>query len=77
MLKKAKMTKSATDWKDRASVVEVNCCSVVPAWMATNEGGATPMNVPIQNGFKWTSKTGETMLMNQLGRKGVILRNMM
>jgi hypothetical protein len=43
-------------------------------WMATNEGGATPMKVPIQNGARRTSMTGETMLMNQLGRKGVILQ---
>jgi hypothetical protein len=42
--------------------------------MATNEGGATPMKVPIQNGASRTSMTGETMLMNQLGRKGVILQ---
>ena len=41
--------------------------------MATNEGGATPMKVPIQNGANRTSITGDTMLMNQLGRNGVIL----
>ncbi len=45
--------------------------------MATNDGGATPKNVPIQKGFRWTSITGETMLINQLGRKGVILKKMM
>jgi hypothetical protein len=42
--------------------------------MATKEGGATPMNVPNQKGFSRTSMTGDTMLMNQLGRKGVILK---
>ena len=41
--------------------------------MATNEGGATPTKVPSQNGLRSTPMTGETMLMNQLGRKGVIL----
>lgn len=30
-LRKAKMTKRATDWKVRASVVDVSCWSVVPA----------------------------------------------
>ena len=42
--------------------------------MATNEGGATPTNVPSQKGLRSTPMTGETMLMNQLGRKGVILK---
>ena len=42
--------------------------------MATNEGGATPMNVPSQNGLRSTPMTGETILMNQLGRKGGILK---
>ena len=42
--------------------------------MATKEGGATPTNVPSQEGLRSTPMTGETMLMNQLGRKGVILK---
>ena len=42
--------------------------------MATNEGGATPMKVPIQNGANRTSITGDTMLMNQFGKNGVILK---
>ena len=45
--------------------------------MKTNEGGATPKNEPIQKGRRGTPMTGETMLMNQLGRKGVIRRKMM
>jgi len=32
------------DCHDNASPDDVSCCSVVPAWMATNEGGATPTN---------------------------------
>jgi len=43
--------------------------------MARKDGGATPIKVPIQNGLRWTSRTGETMLMNQFGRNGVILKN--
>jgi hypothetical protein len=31
MLRKAKMTSNAMDWKVNASVVDVNCCNVVPA----------------------------------------------
>jgi hypothetical protein len=34
-----------------------------------------PMNVPIQNGKSGTSIMGDVMLMNQLGKKGVIRRN--
>lgn len=30
------------DVHDQASLVEVRVCSVCPAWIATNEGGATP-----------------------------------
>ena len=55
-------------------MVEDNCWRVVPAWMKMKEGGATPKKVPVQKGNKGTPMTGETMLMNQLGRKGVILR---
>ena len=39
-----------------------------------NDGGATPTKVPSQNGLRSTPMTGETMLMNQLGRNGVILK---
>ena len=41
------------------------------------EGGATPKNVPVQNGNKGIPITGDTMLMNQFGKNGVILRNRM
>ena len=67
----------ATDQIVIASVLEVNCCRVVPACIATKDGGATPRNVPIQNGVNFTPITGETRLINQLGRNGVIRRNMM
>ena len=46
-------------------------------WMAMNDGGATPKKVPIQKGGSRTPITGDTMLMNQLGRNGVILKNTM
>ena len=77
MLRRAKITSNATDWKDNASVVDVNCWRVVPAWIAINEGGATPINVPNQKGLRCTSITGETMLINQFGRNGVIRRKIM
>ena len=60
-----------------ASVLEVSCWRVVPACIATNDGGATPRNVPIQKGVNFTPITGETRLINQFGRNGVIRRNMM
>lgn len=36
-----------------------------------------PRKVPMKKGHRGTLMTGEVMLMNQLGRKGVILRKMM
>ena len=59
------------------SMVLVICCKVVPAWMKMKLGGATPKNVPVQNGNNGTPMTGDTMLMNQFGRNGVILRKRM
>ena len=67
----------ATDQAVIASVLEVSCWRVVPACIATNDGGATPTKVPIQKGVNLTPITGDTKFMNQLGRKGVIRRNMM
>lgn len=57
------------------SLEDVSFCSVVPAWMATIDGGATPMKVPQKNGPNGTSITGEVILMNQFGKKGVMRRN--
>ena len=31
--------------------------------------------VPIQNGFRCTSMTGDTMFMNQFGKNGVMRKN--
>ena len=59
------------------SMVEVSCCKVVPALMKMKEGGATPKKDPTQIGKRGTPITGETMLMNQLGKKGVIRRKRM
>ena len=67
----------ATDQIVIASVLEVSCWSVVPACIATNDGGATPTKVPIQKGVNLTPMTGDTKLINQFGRNGVIRRNMM
>ena len=36
-----------------------------------------PKNVPKKNGTRGTFITGEAMLINQFGRNGVILRNIM
>ena len=36
-----------------------------------------PMKVPAKKGSSLTPITGEARLMNQFGRNGVILRNMM
>ena len=36
-----------------------------------------PTNVPTKNGKRGTSITGDEILINQLGRNGVIRRNIM
>jgi len=41
------------------------------------EGGATPKKDPTQKGKRGTPITGETMLMNQLGKNGVMRRKRM
>ena len=77
MLRRAKTTRRRTVSTVMGSMVEDSCWSVVPAWMKMKEGGATPKKVPVQNGNSGTPITGDTMLINQFGRKGVILRNRM
>ena len=58
-------------------MVEVSLLSVLPASIATNEGAATPMKVPTKKQPRCTLMTGEAMLMNQLGRNGVMRKKMM
>ncbi len=38
----AKQARMKIDVQEMASPEEVSLCSVVPAWIATNDGGATP-----------------------------------
>jgi len=72
-LSEANITSKMIDCELKASVADASCCSVVPAWTATKEGGATPKKVPIQKGLRSTSIIGDTTLMNQFGKNGVIL----
>jgi hypothetical protein len=65
------------DAHDMCPVADVISYRVVPARMKRNDGGATPINVPTKNGVNGTPMTGDAMLMNQLGRNGVILRKTM
>lgn len=89
-----------TEFMERVSLEEVSLFRVVPACMATKDGGATPTcgyekqsvrvsgkylilplqflprKVPMKNGLNGTPITGEVMLMNQLGKNGVIRRKM-
>lgn len=111
----ARTPSTAREFQDTASPAVVSLYRVVPALIATNDGGATPVKgtgatagelsgrtiatpampatpkqarerrgdadsprkVPMKKGHRGTLMTGEVMLMNQLGRKGVILRKMM
>jgi hypothetical protein len=43
----------------------------------TEEKESLPIKVPRKNGSRGTFITGEAMLMNQLGKNGVIRRNIM
>lgn len=61
--------------QENASLELVIFWSVLPAWMAITEGGATPQKVPRANMCNGTPITGDARLMNQLGRIGVIRRN--
>ena len=40
--RQANTASQTTDDQETASEEEVSCCSVVPPWIATNDGGATP-----------------------------------
>lgn len=62
---------------DHASLDDVNLCNVCPACIATNDGGATPKNVPMRNGIIGTPITGLARFINQFGNSGVIRRNNM
>lgn len=53
----------------------LSSCNVFPALTAKNVAGITPKKVAIMNGIRGTPKRGADRLMNQLGRKGVILKN--
>lgn len=64
-----------TDLKDITSPVVVSTYNSTPALIKPNDGGATPTNVPMKNGKSGTPITGEVMLINQLGRNGVIRKN--
>lgn len=75
--RKAKTIRTNTEFQETASPAVVSWYSVVPALIATKEGGATPRKVPIKKTFNGTFITGDVILINQLGRNGVILKNMM
>lgn len=74
---RAKTMRTNTEFQETASPAVVSWYSVVPALIATKEGGATPRKVPIKKTFSGTFITGDVILINQLGRNGVILKNMM
>ena len=69
--------KRDTDFHDHENSSADNWWSVCPAWIAKNDGGPTPKNVPNQNGNNGTSMQGATMFINQFGKNGVIRKNNM
>ena len=42
-----------------------------------HEGGATPIKVPITNGYRGISMSGDVKFINQLGTNGVIRKKIM
>lgn len=77
MDRRAKNIRTNTENQETASPAVVSWYSVVPALIAMKEGGATPTKVPIKKTFSGTFITGDVILINQLGRNGVILKNIM
>lgn len=75
--RRAKIIRINTEFQETASPAVVSWYRVVPVLIATKEGGATPRKVPIKNTFNGTFITGDVILINQLGRNGVILKNIM
>uniref|UniRef100_W8BEZ3 Uncharacterized protein n=1 Tax=Ceratitis capitata TaxID=7213 RepID=W8BEZ3_CERCA len=65
----------AIDVQEKASLELVIFCNVLPACMATIDGGATPKKVPTANVYTGTPITGDAKLMNQFGSMGVMRRN--
>ena len=59
---------------ENASPVVVSSYNSTPALMKPKDGGATPRKVPTKNGVRGTFSTGDVILINQLGKNGVILR---
>lgn len=52
MERKAKIIRTNTEFQETASPAVVSWYSVVPALIATKEGGATPRKVPIKKNFQ-------------------------
>ncbi|RMX51757.1 hypothetical protein pdam_00011760, partial [Pocillopora damicornis] len=68
--RRADTTTIVMDLNDITSPVVVKTYSSTPALIK-------PKDVPTKNGKRGTPITGEEMLMNQLGRKGVMRKNIM
>lgn len=66
---------SPIDIHEKGESVDDILYNVCPVCIATNEGGATPINVPVAKGSKGTPITGALKLINQFGRNGVTLKN--
>lgn len=75
--KQANTANNSIDCIENASAELVIVFNVFPAWMAKNDGGATPKNVPIANGYNGTPITGATKFINQFGKNGVMRKNKM
>lgn len=75
--KTAHTTTIIIDLKDITSPVVVRTYNSTPALIKPNDGGATPTNVPTKKGRSGTPMTGDEILMNQLGKNGVMRKNMM
>lgn len=73
--KQAHSVKTPIDVHENASLELVIFCSVLPACIASTDGGATPQNVPNANVNSGTPITGDAKLINQFGKMGVIRKN--
>lgn len=73
----ANISNNAIEVQEKAVSVACILYNVCPVCIATNDGGATPTNVPVAKGTNGTPITGALRFINQFGRNGVTRKNTM
>ena len=69
---KAKRTRRATDWTVMGSMVDVNCCSVVPAYIPIGLGSASIWSPDIRSPVIWSPDIWSVVIWSPDIRSAVI-----